>query len=122
MSESTDPPRAPVPDAEAGMRARFGENVRLLRAHTHISQEELAARADVHRTQISMFESGQRVPLLGTAIKLAAALQVEMGTLLDGIAYRPQFFSAERGKFEISPHPLFELSGPERQRDRGSSR
>jgi transcriptional regulator with XRE-family HTH domain len=115
MTGPTDAPWSPDPDAEEGLRIRFGENVRLLRAHANISQEELAFRADVHRTQISMFESGQRVPLLGTAMKLTAALEVELSTLLDGILYRPRFFSAARGEFEISPRPLFELAG--RRRD-----
>ncbi len=46
------------------------------------SQEELGFRADVHRTQISLIESGQRFPKIGTALKLAAALEVELSTLL----------------------------------------
>jgi transcriptional regulator with XRE-family HTH domain len=120
--ESVDAPWTQDPDAEEAFRARFGENVRLLRAHAHISQEELASRADIHRTQISLFESGQRMPLLGTAVKLAAALEVELATLLDGIVYRPRFYSATPGEFEISSRPLFELSGPEDRPDRGAGR
>jgi transcriptional regulator with XRE-family HTH domain len=122
VTGGTDAPWSADPDAEEGMRLRFGENVRLLRAHAHISQEELASRADVHRTQISLFESGRRVPLLGTAVKLAAALQVDLSTLLDGIAYRPRFFSAGRGEFEISQRPLFELAGREDPSGGGAAR
>jgi len=122
VTEGTDAPWSHDPDAEAGMRARFGENVRLLRAHAHISQEELASRADIHRTQITFFETGQRMPLLGTAVKLAAALEVELSTLLDGIVYRPRFFSPERGEFEISSRPLFELSGGEDRPGGGAGR
>jgi transcriptional regulator with XRE-family HTH domain len=122
MTGRTDAPWSSDPDAETGMRIRFGENVRLLRARAHISQEELASRADVHRTQISMFESRQRVPPLGTAMKLAAALEVELSTLLDGIVYRPRFFSAARGGFEISSRPLFELSAREDRREGGEDR
>ena len=110
MTDRTDAPWSSDPDAEEGLKARFGENVRLLRAHAHISQEELASRADVHRTQITFFESGQRMPRLGTVLKLAAALEVELSTLLNGFVYRPKFFSAARGEFEISPRPLFELT------------
>lgn len=122
MNGRTDAPWSSDPDAETGMRIRFGENVRLLRAHVHISQEELASRADIHRTQISMFESGQRVPLLGTALKLAAALEAELPTLLDGIVYRPRFFSAARGEFEISSRPLFELPARDGRREGGEGR
>jgi transcriptional regulator with XRE-family HTH domain len=121
MTGRTDVPWTPDPDAEERMRIRFGENVRLLRAHAHISQEELASRADVHRTQITFFESGQRMPLLGTALKLAAALQVELSTLLEGITYRPRFFTAARGEFEISSRPLFELAGDKDRSEGGRS-
>jgi transcriptional regulator with XRE-family HTH domain len=92
------------------MRIRFGENLRPLRAHADISQEELASRPDIHRTQITFFESGQRMPMLGTTLKLAAALEVELSTLLDDIVYRPRFFSTARGEFEISSRPLFEIT------------
>jgi len=122
MTDHTDAPWSPDPDAEEGMRIRFGENVRLLRARAHISQEELGFRADVHRTQISMFETGQRMPLLGTAMKLATALEVELPTLLDGIVYRPRFFSAARGEFEISSLPLFELTARKDRSGEGAGR
>lgn len=108
MTGRPDAPCSPDPDAEEGLKARFGENVRLLRARVHISQEGLGFGADVHHTQISMIESGQRLPKIGTALKLAASLEVELSTLLAGITYRPRFFSAARGDFEISTRPLFE--------------
>jgi hypothetical protein len=43
MTGRTAAPWSPDPDAEEGLRVRFGENVRLLRARAHISQEELAS-------------------------------------------------------------------------------
>ena len=123
MTGCTDAPWSPDPDAETGMRIRFGENVRLLRARAHISQEELASRADVHRTQIALFESGQRMSILGTALKPAAALEVELSTPLDGIVYRPRLFSAARAEFEISSTGLFDrttgpTAGSAEERDR----
>jgi transcriptional regulator with XRE-family HTH domain len=111
MTDRTDAPWSPDPDAERGLSERFGENVRLLRARIHVSQEEVGFRADIHRTQISLIESGRRLPRIGTALKLAAALEVELAVLFDGIVYRPKIFSAARGEFEISPRPLFELAG-----------
>ncbi|HEY0280955.1 MAG TPA: helix-turn-helix transcriptional regulator [Solirubrobacterales bacterium] len=111
MTGRPELPWSPDPNAEKGLSARLGENVRLLRARAHISQEELASRADVHRTQITLFETGQRVPKLGTALKLAAALEVDLAIVLDGIVYRPRFFSAARGEFEISDRPLLQIIG-----------
>lgn len=109
MTGTVNAPWSPDPEAESGLASRLGENVRLVRAGVHISQEELGYRADVHRTQISLIESGRRLPRVGTVLKLAAGLEIDLVTLLDGIAYRPRFYSAERGAFEISPRSLFEV-------------
>lgn len=122
MTGRADAPWSRDPDAEEGLKARFGENVRLLRARVHISQEELGFRSDIHRTQISLIESGQRLPKIGTALKLAAALEVELSTLLAGITYRLRFFSAARGEFEISPRSLFELGTCGERSDGGGGR
>jgi transcriptional regulator with XRE-family HTH domain len=122
MTGRADAPWSPDPGAEAGLKMRFGENVRLLRARAHISQEELGFRADIHRTQITLIESGQRIPRIGTALKLAAGLEVDLATLLDGIIYRPRFFSAARGQFEISSRPLFELAARKDQPEGGGKR
>jgi transcriptional regulator with XRE-family HTH domain len=122
MTGRANAPWSPDPDAEEGLKTRFGENIRLLRARAHISQEELAFRADIHRTQITHFESGQRMPKLGTALKLAAALEVDLAILLDGITYRPRFFSSARGEFEISSRPLFELAGRKERSEEGADR
>ena len=116
MSDPTGgrPPWKIDPGAEAGLSARLGENVRMLRARAHVSQEELAFRADIHRTQVSLIESGTRTPRIGTAIKLAAALEVDLTTLLHGISYEPVLFSATRGRFRISDRPLFDLDAATR--------
>jgi transcriptional regulator with XRE-family HTH domain len=111
MTDRTDPPRAPDPEATEGLKVRLGENVRLLRARLHITQEELASRADIHRTQMTLIESGKRLPRADTLLKLAAGLEVDMTTLFGGIAYRPRLFSAARGEFEISDRPLLEIAG-----------
>jgi len=79
---------------------RFGHNLRRVRQARRLSQESVAERAGIHRTQISLFETGQRQPLLGTLLRLAATLEVSLPTLLDGIAFRPgpgggQFHASE---------------------------
>ena len=113
MTEPTDPPWAPDPDATEGLKVRFGESVRLLRARLHVTQEELAWRSDVHRTQMTLIEHGRRLPRADTLLRLAAGLEVDMTTLFGGIAYRPQLFSAARGEFEISDRPLLQIAGHE---------
>lgn len=48
-----------------------------------ISQEELAHRADVHRTYCSDIERGTRNPSLDIIERFAIALNVKAGSLLD---------------------------------------
>jgi transcriptional regulator with XRE-family HTH domain len=61
---------------------QFGENVRKFRVMRKLSQEELANRAELHRTQITLIENGKRCPRLDTIYKLASALQVKPEKLL----------------------------------------
>jgi transcriptional regulator with XRE-family HTH domain len=66
-----------------------------------MSQEELAFRADIHRTQVSLIEGGERLPRLETLVKLAGALGVTPNDLVEGIAWEP--FEQLSGGFAVSP-------------------
>ena len=61
---------------------RFGASVRSLRRGLGISQEELAGRAELHRTYIAGIEGGARNITLRSIDKLARALGVSTATLL----------------------------------------
>lgn len=78
-------------DGSVALRAseRFASNLRTLRQAADLSQEELAFRAEIHRTQISLIEGGHRLPRLDTLVKLAGALHVTPNDLLEGIAWEP---------------------------------
>lgn len=60
----------------------FGITVRKFRSDLRISQEELAERADLHRTYIADIERGARNPTLLTIEKLAKGLGVSAADLL----------------------------------------
>lgn len=60
----------------------FGENVRKYRRHLDISQEELAHRADLHRTYIGMIERAEKNITLVNMEKIANALQIRIEDLL----------------------------------------
>jgi transcriptional regulator with XRE-family HTH domain len=79
---------------------RFAENLVRLRQAAEMSQEELAFRASIHRTQISLMESGSRQPRLDTLVKLAGALDVPISTLLEGIAWEPSV--TKIGRFNVA--------------------
>lgn len=67
--------------------ARFSANLRACRARAEISQEELAWRSSLHRTEIGLLERGARVPRIDTLIKLASALMIPSEDLLEGIKW-----------------------------------
>jgi transcriptional regulator with XRE-family HTH domain len=90
---------------------RFGGNLLRVRQARRLSQESLAERAGIHRTQISLFETGQRQPLLETSIRLAGALEVPISTLIDGITFKP---GPRGGEFLVAEPPELPRLGSER--------
>lgn len=83
---------------KAAVGRRFGENLRGARRLALLSQEELARRAGLHRTEIGLLEHGDRLPRLDTILKLAGGLGVQPGELLHGIRWRAA--TARPGCFE----------------------
>jgi len=71
-------------------RDRFSANLRRARKAAGISQEELAERCEIHRTEVSLLERGGREPRLGTMVKLATALGTTPEALCSGITWNPQ--------------------------------
>ena len=60
----------------------FAQNVRALRLEKHWTQEELARRADLHRTYIGAIERHERNVSLLNVERIAKALKVEAKDLL----------------------------------------
>jgi len=81
--------------------SRFGKNVSRARKRAGLSQEEAGIRASLHRTEIGLLERGERVPRIDTAIKLAGAIGVPLGELIEGIEWSPG--TASRGRFSVDP-------------------
>jgi two-component system, response regulator len=65
----------------ARITTRFAASVRMLRHRLGLSQEELAERADLHRTYIARIESGEQNVTLKCLEGLARALEVSTATL-----------------------------------------
>lgn len=62
---------------------RFGDKVRAERMRRGFSQEELGARAGVHRTYVGMIERGEKNITLLNIEKFARALGVRISSLVD---------------------------------------
>jgi transcriptional regulator with XRE-family HTH domain len=89
----------PKPTVDLGRT--FGPNLRRCRKAAGLSQEELADRADVHRTQISLMERGLRNAGFDTLARLAGALEINPGQLFVGGDWVPGE-GADSGRFHYS--------------------
>jgi transcriptional regulator with XRE-family HTH domain len=69
---------------EPGLK-QFGDRVRALRQKAGLSQEDLAARAGIHRTYIGGVERGERNLGLLNVLRIANALGVPPRALFNGI-------------------------------------
>jgi len=69
--------------------ARFGDNLAHLRKRADLSQDDIAVRASLHRTEISRVERGLRTARADTIAKLAGALEIDAGELFAGIEWTP---------------------------------
>lgn len=64
---------------------KFGKRVRDERLQRGLSQEELAEKAELHRTYIGMIERGEKNITLINIEKIAKALVISVDELLRGI-------------------------------------
>lgn len=64
---------------------KFGEKLKAARKEIDLSQEELAAKAGLHRTYIGMIERGEKNVTLINILKISHALNIPAGKLLEGI-------------------------------------
>jgi len=70
-------------------RPVFGRRVREVRLRKHLSQEQLAARANLHWTYVSGIERGIRNPGLNILVRLATALDLSLSELVAGLTREP---------------------------------
>ena len=79
---------------------RFAANLRRVRTKFGVSQEELARRCDLHRTEVSLLERAGREPRLGTITKLAGSLGTTPAVLCEGITW-----SVEKAQYVVKGPP-----------------
>ena len=72
--------------ADIDLQAWLGETVKSLRRRMGLTQEELAWRANLHRTYIADIERGARNVTLRSIESLAKALEMSVGELLSTVS------------------------------------
>ena len=81
--------RHPAPRVDSDLQTKLGAVVRACRDQLGITQEELAWRADMHRTYLADIERGARNVTLRTVANLAKALHISVGNLFTYVTARP---------------------------------
>lgn len=62
---------------------KLGPNLREARLKLELSQEQVAERSGVHATEVSRIEAGKRDPRVTTVERLAKAVKLRPGQLLE---------------------------------------
>jgi transcriptional regulator with XRE-family HTH domain len=78
-----------MPDSRARdieVAKAFGGRLKMVRLEKGLTQEQLAQLAGLHPTFISNCERGYSAPTLETLLRLARALAVRPGELVDSLA------------------------------------
>jgi DNA-binding XRE family transcriptional regulator len=76
------PPAGAASNAGEAMQILFGENLRLARLKAGLTQQELAAKANIRQAHVSQIEGGKLNPMLMTMVALAEAVGKDLRTLL----------------------------------------
>lgn len=63
----------------------FGKKIKIERIKQDISQEQLAEKAQLHRTTLGQIENGKNSPTLDTISKIANALNLSISDLLSDL-------------------------------------
>ena len=61
---------------------KLGNNLRQIRKSKNLSQEELANKADIQRSQVARIERGEINPTITTLVIIAEVLEIEVQSLL----------------------------------------
>jgi len=71
-------------NGKGNLASKLGETIKILRTRNNLRQDELAERAGINRSYLSMLENGKSSPTLDVLDKLAQALNIRMSDLISG--------------------------------------
>jgi transcriptional regulator with XRE-family HTH domain len=71
------------PRGDDSLVGNLGVNLRAARKRLDLTQEEVAERSGVQAGEVSRIEAGKRDPKVSTLERLAAAVELPPGRLLD---------------------------------------
>lgn len=83
-----------VPRVSSAAAAYVGERIAEIRRRQTKTQDQLAVEANIDSSNIRSYESGRSMMNIHSLVRIAAALGVEPGDLIDGLT--PEMFTAPR--------------------------
>jgi len=98
-------------DSDARLAYVLGRRMRRIRRDQELSQEAVAWVAGIHRTQISLYEHGERMPFLSSFVRVAGGLGASPCVLLDGVTWEGGRSAPGRYLFEDQRAGSVETSG-----------
>lgn len=84
--------------------AILGRRVRALRLARSLTLEEVVSRTMFTVSWLSKLENGQLTPSLDGLVKLAQALECDVGELVEGLAVPPRLVVDRHGTGTVAPH------------------
>jgi transcriptional regulator with XRE-family HTH domain len=87
---------------EPGSIAKIiGRNLTRHRRANGLSQEEVADRAALHRTAVSLLERGERMPRADTVARVAGAIGIPLAAAFEGVEWN--YFTDKSGGYFSPP-------------------
>lgn len=65
------------------LSVKIARNIKRLREKRRLTQEDLATKVDIHRVYLAKIETATKAPSLDVLERLAKALKVKVGRLVD---------------------------------------
>ncbi len=86
-----------MPRVPSVAAAHIGERIAEARRSFTLTQDELAARTGIDSSNIRSYEKGRAMPSIHTLMRIADALDVDPGRLLEGLTLE-HFGATGRGR------------------------
>lgn len=74
-----------MPRVPSDAAAHVGRQIHQARLHLALTQDDLGSASGIDSSNIRALESGRAMPSVHTLVRLAVALNVEPGQLLEGL-------------------------------------
>lgn len=80
-----------MPRVPSDPAVHIGRRIAEHRARSGLTQDQVAVASDIDSSNVRAYETGRAMPSIQSLVRIAAALGIAPGELLDGLT--PEFFA-----------------------------